>query len=218
MSTAAKPTRRYDSSKRREQAAARRDRILDAAEEMFVRDGYAPTSMAAIADRAGVALKTVYLAYETKGKLLRTLWNVRLRGDEKPIPVGERPWYKAVLAEEDPEQKLSIYVESANRLRGRMGNVLRVIRDAAPVDPEIGQLWERMQSDFLENQREIVKSLHRRKHLKPGLGVDGGTDVMWTLNHPSVYLLLVHERGWSMARYQRWLTDALRLQLLADSN
>ena len=138
MSTAAKPTRRYDSSKRREQAAARRDRILDAAEELFVRDGYAPTSMAAVADRAGVALKTVYLAYETKGKLLRTLWNVRLRGDEKPIPVGERSWYKAVLAEEDPEQKLSIYVESANRLRGRMGNVLRVIRDAAPVDPEIG--------------------------------------------------------------------------------
>jgi AcrR family transcriptional regulator len=218
MATVAKPTRRYDSPKRRERAAARRERILAAAEELFVRDGYVTTSMAAIADQAGVALKTVYLAYETKGKLLRTLWNVRLRGDEQPIPVGERPWYRAVLAEEDPERKLTMYVESVNLIRSRMGNVLRVIRDAAPVDPEIGQLWERMQSEFLENQREIVKSLHRGKHLKPGLGVDGGTDVMWTLNHPTVYLLLVHERGWSMRRYERWLADALRLQLLAGSN
>lgn len=211
---AAAKTRKYDSSTRQEQAAERRARILDAAEKLFVRDGYVATSMAAIADDAGVALKTVYLAYETKGKLLRTLWNARLRGDEKPIPVGERPWYRAVLAEADPERKLRKYARAANVVRRRMGGVLRVIRDAAPVDPEIRRLWERMQSEFLENQREIVRTLHRAKALRPGLGVAGATDVMWTLNHPTVFLLLVHERGWSMARYERWLGDAFCLQLL----
>jgi AcrR family transcriptional regulator len=214
MPATTKETRNYDSPRRREQAAATRESILVAAELLFARDGYAPTKMEAIAKEAGVSLRTVYLAFETKGGLLRALWNFRLRGDEKPVPVGERPWYRAVLAERDPETKLRRYAESANRVRERIGPVLKVIRDVAPVDPEIGRLWERMQSEFLSNQEAIIRSLHRGKALKPGLGVAGGTDVMWTLNHPTVFLLLVFERGWSMKRYVEWLADALCAQLL----
>jgi AcrR family transcriptional regulator len=211
-------TRRYDSSRRREQAAANRCAILDAAETLFVKNGYAPTKMAAIATDAGVSLKTVYLAFETKSGVLRALWNLRLRGDERPIPVGERPWYKAVLAEPDPEEKLRNYARSANEIRKRIGPVLKVIRDAAAVDSETNQLWTRMQAEFLSNQEAIVRSLHRAKALKPGLGIAGATDVMWTLNHPTVFLLLVFERGWSMKRYLDWLADALCSQLLADVN
>jgi AcrR family transcriptional regulator len=214
MQAATKQARRYDSPRRREQAKATRRSILEAAERLFARDGYAPTKMESVAKEAGVSPRTVYLAFETKGGLLRALWNLRLRGDEEPVPIGERPWYRAVLAEQDPETKLRMYADSANRVRVRIGPVLKVIRDAAPVDPEIGQLWERMQSEFHSNQEAIVRSLHRAKALKPGLGVAGGTDVMWTLNHPTVFLLLVFERGWSMKRYVGWLADALCSQLL----
>jgi AcrR family transcriptional regulator len=207
-------TRRYDSTRRREQAAERRGEILDAAERLLVENGYAATSMASIAAEAGVALKTLYIAFETKAGLLRALWNLRLRGDEKPVPIGERPWYRAVLAEPNPERKLRTYAKAANVVRSRIGPVLEVIRDAAPVDSEIGDLWARMQAEFLENQRGIIRSLHTTKALRPGLGIAGATDVMWTLNHPSVFLLLVYERGWTMSRYVNWLGDALCLQLL----
>ena len=67
--------RRYESPRRREQAAATRRAILDAAQSLFERDGYAATTMAAIASEAGVALKTVYVAFETKSGVLRALWN-----------------------------------------------------------------------------------------------------------------------------------------------
>src|ERR671922_132699 len=85
-------TRRYESPRRREQAAATRRAILDAAQRLFERDGYAATTMAAIAAEANVALKTVYVAFETKSGVLRALWHLRLRGDEEDLPVGERAW------------------------------------------------------------------------------------------------------------------------------
>src|SRR3954464_14988062 len=104
----AKPvkTRAYNSPRRREQAAATRRQILDAAQRRFERDGYAATTMAAIASEAGVALKTVYVVFETKSGVLRALWHLLLRGDEDAAPVGERQWYREILDEPDPEKKL----------------------------------------------------------------------------------------------------------------
>ncbi len=88
--------RRYESPRRREQAAATRREILGAAQRLFEENGYAATTMAAIADEAGVALKTVYLAFETKSGLIRALWDTLLRG-EPDIAVAQQPWYLEVL-------------------------------------------------------------------------------------------------------------------------
>src|SRR5918997_3232117 len=105
MADGVKHTRRYDSPLRREQAAATRRRILEVAQPLFEHDGYTTTSMAAIAAAAGVSLKTVYLAFETKSGLLRALWHLLLRGDEDDAPVRERRWYREVLDEPDPERQ-----------------------------------------------------------------------------------------------------------------
>src|SRR3977135_1421570 len=99
MAERVKTTRSYESPRRREQAAATRRAILSAAQRLFERQGYAATTMAAIADDARVALKTVYVAFETKSGLLRALWHLLLRGDQEDVPVGERDWYREVLDE-----------------------------------------------------------------------------------------------------------------------
>jgi AcrR family transcriptional regulator len=206
--------RAYESPRRREQAAETRRRILDAAERLFVRDGYSATSISAVAAEAGVSQKTVYLAFETKPNLLRTLWNVRLRGDEGDAPVGERDWFTAILAEPDPNEAIRMLAAAAGRARERMGPTLRVIRDAAPADPEIGALWERMQSEFHANQKAVIEAFAERGTLREGLDVDRATDILWTLNNPTVYLLLVDGRGWAPNEYERWLADTLIAQLL----
>src|SRR5436309_7486340 len=108
MADAVKPTRRYESPRRREQAAATRREILGAAQRLFERQGYTATTMAAIAAEAGVALKTVYVAFETKSGVLRALWHLLLRGDEDDAPVGEREWFHQLLAEPDAEQQLGL--------------------------------------------------------------------------------------------------------------
>src|SRR3954470_14319368 len=106
MAKAVKPTRRYDSPRRREQAAATRREILAAAQRLFERQGYAATTMAAVAAEARVALKTVYLAFETKSGLLRALWHLLLRGDEADVPVPQRDWYRRLLDEPDTDKQI----------------------------------------------------------------------------------------------------------------
>src|SRR3954465_13185023 len=163
-----KPKRRYASPRRREQAAATRTVILEAAQRLFEDQGYAATTMAAIAAEAGVALKTVYLAFETKSGGLRGLWPLRLRGDEADVPVGERPWYREVLDEPDPERALRLNARNSRAVKVRMGGLLGVIRGAAPVDPDSAALWKRMQTEFYENQRVVVETLREKGALRAG--------------------------------------------------
>src|ERR671936_196935 len=144
MTESVKSTRRYDSPRRREQAAATRREILEAAQRLFERQGYAATTMAAIAAEAGVALKTLYVAFETKSGLLRALWHLLLRGDEEDVPIPQRAWYRAVLAEPDPERQLRLGAHNARLVKERAGALLAVIRSAAPGDPDIEELWSRI--------------------------------------------------------------------------
>jgi AcrR family transcriptional regulator len=205
-------TRGYDSPRRREQAAATRLAILEAAERLFVRDGYAATTMAAIAREAGVALKTVYVVFETKRGLLRALWHLRLRGDEEDVPIGERLWYRTVLAEPDAERAMRLGAHQARLVKERAGALLGVIRSAALVDADVRELWDRIESDFYANQRAVVQTLHERGALR--VDVARGADIMWTLNHPDVWRLLVVERGWTPAQWERWFADTVCAQLL----
>jgi AcrR family transcriptional regulator len=214
MSDGVKPRRRYDSRRRRDQAAATRREILEAAQGLFERDGYAATSMAAIASEAGVSLKTVYLAFATKRGVLLALWHLLLRGDEKPVPVGERTWFRAVLEEPDPERQLRLNVRNAKTVRARIGQLLEVLRSAAAGDPEIAALWSRIQSEFYDNQRAIVQLLHEKGALRPGLDVSRATDILWALNHPNLHRLLVNDRGWTPDQHEEWLGDLLCSQLL----
>jgi AcrR family transcriptional regulator len=208
-------SRRYDSPRRREQAAATRLAILEAAERLFVRDGYAATTMAAIAREAGVALKTVYVVFETKSGLLRALWHLRLRGDEEDVPIGERPWYRGVLAEPDAERALRLGAHQARLVKERAGALLGVIRSAALVDADVQGLWDRIESDFYANQRAVVQTLHERGALR--VDVTRGADIMWTLNHPDVWRLLVGERGWTPEQWEQWFGDAACSQLLLSA-
>src|SRR3954467_15983778 len=124
-------TRAYNSPRRREQAAAARREILEAAQRLFERQGYAATTIAAIAAEAGVAAKTVYIAFETKSGLLRALWHLRLRGDQDDVPVGERRWYVEILEEPDPERQLRLAAHNSRIVKVRAGVLLKVIRSAA---------------------------------------------------------------------------------------
>ena len=214
MAGQVKPVRPYDSPRRREQAEATRRAVLDAARDLFERDGYVATSVPAIAEEARVAVKTVYLAFSTKSRLLRAVWDLALKGDDDEAPVAQRSWYREILDEPDPERQLRVNARNARVVKTRIACILRVIRDAAPADPEIASLWELIQSDFYANQRTIVESIQEKRALAPGLDVDRATDLLWTLNHPDVWLLLVGARGWTPNQFETWFADTACTQLL----
>src|SRR4051812_18852075 len=170
--------RRYDSSRRRAQAEATRRDILDAAQRLFERHGYAATTMEAIAAEAGVALKTVYVAFETKSGLLRALWNHLLRAGSDAVPVADPDWYRGVLGERDPERRLRLTARNSRVVKLRIAGVLEVIRTAAPIDADIGALWARIESEFHANQGVIVQGLEDDGALAPGLDAGRATDIL----------------------------------------
>jgi hypothetical protein len=119
-----------------------------------------------------------------------------------------------VLEEPDPERQLRMGAAGARAVKERIGWMFEVIRAAAPVDPDIEALWKRIETEFHANQRVVVASIGAKDALRPGLDVDRATDILWTLNHPVVWQLLVIQRGWTPAEYERWFADAAVEQLL----
>jgi AcrR family transcriptional regulator len=210
----AEPRRRYNSPRRQQQAAATRRSILEAAEQLFVRDGYPATTMEAIAGEAGVSLKTVYLPFSTKSGLLRALWDLRLKADDSDAPVVQHQWFLEVMNATDPVRKLHLNARNSRAAKTRIGPLFKVIRGAAEIDPDCAALWELIQRDFHANQRTIVESIHRNRGLRPGLSVARATDTLWTLNHPDVWNLLINERRWTAEQYETWLAQTSCAQLL----
>jgi AcrR family transcriptional regulator len=203
--------RRYDSTRRRVQAEATRRDILDAAQRLFESAGYAATTMDAVAAEAGVALKTVYVAFETKSGLLRALWNHLLRGGRDAVPVAGQEWYREVLAEPDPERRLRLNARNSRAVKERIAGVLEVIRGAAQVDPDSAALWDRIQAEFHANQRAIVDGMAGALAVEP----ERAADILWTINHPAQWQLLVEQRGWSPEDYEQWTADTVCAQLLS---
>jgi AcrR family transcriptional regulator len=179
MSERVRSKRRYESPRRREQAAATRLEILEAAQRLFERDGYAGTTMAAVAAESRVALKTVYVAFETKSGVLRALWNLRLRGDQDSGPIAQHAWYRDALEEPDPKRQLRLNARNSRVGKVRIAALAEVIRSAAPLDPDIEALWDRINTEYHANQRVIVESLHKKGALRTDLDVARATDILY---------------------------------------
>jgi len=210
-----KRARTYVSPLREEQAAATRQTVLQAARRLFERDGYAATSMPAIAAEARVAVKTLYLAFGTKPDLLRTVWEQRLAGDEAATPVRERAWYRDIDADDDPRTKLRLLARQSGGVKRRTGRLLIVIRDAATTDREIRALWDDVEAKLHSVSVGIVEQLAAVGALSPDVEARAAADAIWALNHPSTWHLLVVVRGWSEEAYEEWLERSFAAQLLA---
>src|SRR5476649_1619024 len=101
------PVKRPYRSPLREEAARRtRARIRDAAARLFVRQGYAVTTMREIADEAEVSERTTYLVFPTKLDLLLEVIGVSTRGDDQPLPLAQRPEFQSALGERDGKRAL----------------------------------------------------------------------------------------------------------------
>lgn len=205
--------RAYRSPLRQQQALATRTAILDSAQSQFERAGYSATTIEAIATEAQVSAKTVYLAFVSKSALLRAVWERALLGEDA-TPIVDTEWYRAMLDEPDPRRQLELSAAKASELRDRIGPLLRAIRSASFVDPDGAELWQQIQAETYANQRTVVEAIARHGGLRPGLDIDTAVDIMWTLNHPDVWLLLTGERSWSTAAFEQWFKDAVAHHLL----
>lgn len=215
MSSHVKPRRRYDATRRQEQARHNRRAMLQAARQLFLDRGFAATTMPAIASAAGVSVQSVYKAFGTKARLAKAVFDVAMAGDDEPVPMLQRASLGRVRDEPDPHAKLRLYGEFLAEVAPRHVPVQLVIRDAAASDPEARVAWAGLQAERLKGMTLFAGALHDQGHLRPGVSANEARDVLWTYNSAELFQLLVLERGWPPGRYGRWVADALICALLA---
>jgi len=203
-------TRRYDGALRLAKTRQARVRILDVARELFVADGYVGTTVDAVAARAGVSPQTVYNLVGGKATLFKTVWDVTLAGDDEPIPLFGRPEFQPVFDAPTARASLAAYAGVAETLWGRIGPLVTLaFAQAAAGDRDLRALVETIETERATGTRTIVGIFAERFGLRPGLTVDVGTDIVWTLTSPDIVERLVERRGWAWPRYQEWLVDTI---------
>jgi AcrR family transcriptional regulator len=202
----AKSTRPYHAPRRAEQAAATREAIITAASRLFAEQGYAGTTIAAIAAEARVTPKSVY-AVADKPTLLLLAVDRAIVGDDATVPLLQRPEVRAMVAERDPavQARLAGRIGAATLLR--LYPIFRAFEQASAAEPELGEHWRTYQRRRRADTRVIVKAMADAGHLRAGLSVEAATDTLWALLSWNPIALLVEERGWSRARIARWIEE-----------
>jgi len=204
---AVKQKRTYDATRRRERARQNRDKVIAAAERRFLRDGYGITTIAAIADDAGVSADMVYKSFGGKPGLVRAICARALEG-EGPVPAEQR---SDELQAREPDGRKIIEGWGALTLEvaPRVAPILLLIRAAAAGDPEVAVLLDEIDARRLHRMTDNARRLGRAGHLRPGITVARAADVLWTYSSQELYELLVLRRGWPLARYGRFIADAM---------
>jgi AcrR family transcriptional regulator len=193
--------RAYNSSRRSLQAAQTRDEVIRAAVARFSATGWGGTTLAAIAEEAGVSVETIYNGFGSKKALLRAAIDAAVVGDTEPIPYVERPEYFD-LGKGTIDERVARGAAVVTNTHARSARVWQAIVEASSADEEV-DAW-RLE---LENNRRIdtAKSL--------ALVLDHAVDdqlvsMFWILYSPETYLKLVHDSGLSPAEYETLLVDA----------
>ena len=213
---ARKSRRGYVSGTRTEQAQETRKRVIEAARRLFVRHGYATTTMRAIATEASVSVPTVELLFGTKAQLLHVVIDVAVAGDDEPIPVLSRAWAADAQSAPNLAGFLSIVAQVLSDAQARSAGVMLAAYEAAASDPDIQLLIMDRESQRERTASWIVDGVVERAGLRPGIARAGAIDTVWMLMDPAIFNRLTRHRGWSPDRYASWFADSVT-RLLIDT-
>lgn len=208
------PARRYVSEVRDEQARRTRRAVVTAARELFLAQGYAATTIDAIAEAAHVSRRTVFNAVGGKVALLKLALEWAVAGDDEPVALADRPAIKAIQAARDPRRMLDLWVNMVVDIAARAAPVGEVLYVAADGDPEAAELLANEAQVRMHGARAFAGHLASQGALAEGVSEQQAADLCWAVNDGHLYSLLVTQRGWTPAALAQWLSDSLAATLL----
>jgi AcrR family transcriptional regulator len=207
-----KTKRAYDATRRREQARRSQDRIIEAAQRFFLTQGYAATSIAAIATDAEVSVDTIYKTFGGKPGLIRAIYQRALQG-QGPTPAEQRSDLLQAT-EPDPHKVISGWGRFVTEIAPRATPIFVLIRSAAATDTALEALIDEIHNDRLRRMTDNARRLHQAGHLRDSVTVAAAADILWTYSSPELYELLVIRRGMPLQRYGEFVAEAMSASLL----
>lgn len=204
-----KVVRRYASPVRAQRAQQTRAALLASATELFTSRGWAGTGMREVAESAGVAIETLYKHFSSKRLLLQAAMDVAVVGDEVDAAVAERDEF-AAIGRGSRHERVAAAATLVRNVHERTAGFAKVLREAAPGDPQIAEV---LQATRARQRQDVAAGVALILGRAPST-VE--TDEVWALLSPELYLLLVHETGWTPHAYESWVTTTL-LRVLPDA-
>jgi AcrR family transcriptional regulator len=204
--------RPYHSQVRQRQAEETRQRILEAARSLFESQGYAATTLEAIAETALVSPKTIAAVFGSKRALLAEVIN------PEAFSTHVRQLIEELRATEDLSRRLSLVAQITRQAYEPLASSLELLRTAGAVAPELADVARQIEARRRQNQARLIASLRDQEMLRPGLSFEEATDVLWALTSYDLYRMLVVEQGWEPVRYEMWLARLLIEHLLHHSD
>lgn len=198
---------------RQERAALTRGRMLDAAYDLFCEQGFRATTMGSIAERAGVAVQTLYFTFHTKDALLQEVHDRTVLGDD-PVPPPQQPWHVAAMAEPDGRRALAQIIEGVMTIQARVAPMIPVFQ--AVSSDAAGRVYRRGEELRRKGYEQLIDGLAAKTPLRPGLTRAKACDLLFVVLEPELYRSLVLECGWSQADWQTWATNALTRDLFGE--
>ncbi len=156
-------------------------------------------------------------AFGSKPALLKQVLDQALAGDDEPVPVADRPWFRPLWDAATPAAVLDAYADVCTLIGARAARIFETVRRAADAAPETAELWRTVRANRRAGARMVVDHLVALGPLRPGLGVERAADVLWTFNDAAHYGALVHESGWPEPEFRDWPAGVMRAALLPGS-
>jgi AcrR family transcriptional regulator len=181
-------------------------KIVTAATDLFIAEGYHATTLEQIAARAGVAVQTVYFHFGNKRSVLKQAVDIAAVGDDEPLGVLDRPWLEEAQSEPDPRRVIELWTGYGRGIMTRVGPIMNVVQDAAVVDPEMAEQWATNEAQTAAAFRVLAEQLEAMGALR--LPVDEATDILCAISGVGMYLLLA-SRGWTPERWEHFVGETL---------
>jgi AcrR family transcriptional regulator len=188
------------------------ERIIAAATELFLADGYVTTTLEAVARRAQVGARTVYVRFGTKAALFKRVVDVAIVGDTLPVDVLSRDWAQAAVTAPTAAERIAASAAIGRQIMQRTGALFAVAQQAAAVEPLIAGFWQQGRE-----QSRHAQAVFWTRMAEDGL-LDPRVDLAWVIDTASIlgsaetYLLIMRLLGWDLGEYENWLiTTSARL-------
>ena len=190
---------------RAERVAATEQRLITAATRLFLRHGYAGTTLAAVAAEAGVAPRTVYLRFGTKAALFQRAMDVAVVGDTEAVDVAHRSWAQHALTAPTLNERMRLAARGVRDIMARIGPLLPVAEQATAVEPDIARAVQAAREDTRHQIRRFWTKAAADGLLPPRADLDWLADTAGILGAADTYLHIRRSLRWTPDDYEKWL-------------
>jgi len=196
-------------SVRQAQIAQTEQRIIAAATELFLAHGYVATTLEAVARRAQVGARTVYLRFGTKAALFKRVVDVAIVGDTEHVDVLGRDWMRAAMTAPTAAERITASAAAGRQIMERTGALFAVAQQAAAVEPLIAGFWQQGREQARHGLAVFWTRMADDGLLDPAVGLAWLIDTSSVLAAAETYLLVTRLTGWDLDAYQGWLATTL---------